>query len=241
MSGKQTVTEHFDSYAPTWHLRIKQHPYAIRYRVVERMVAGLSPKTVVDVGSGTGEYCQLFDPQTYIGYDISPEMVKHSSRLYPTHKFEVGDAEQIPQPDASADLTLDIAVIEYYDDPLPHMRELVRITKPEGTVIVAVPNGDNRSKKPLNGLARLIDRLLVRPYKPYKKDILHNAHTLKDMRALGESVGLKMIDYGYCSLRVLMHDRPNTALSEVWSDRHSLDWLSSKTATILVCQYVKTV
>jgi len=50
------VTEHFDNYASTWHDRINQHSYNIRFEATKKLIANLNPKRVIDIGCGTGDY-----------------------------------------------------------------------------------------------------------------------------------------------------------------------------------------
>ncbi len=247
MSSKSVIIDHFDKYASGWHTRLQQHSYAIRLGVVRRMVSWLRPSVVLDIGCGTGDYCRLFDPEKvrYIGYDISPLMVEECRCLHPDYRFEVADAEKIPEPDGSADLVLDIAVIEYYSNPTPHMRELTRVVRsPDGhseggSVIIAVPNGSNITKRPIEFTNRIIEQIFSRPH-PQQKDILHVPQTLAQMKRLGETVGLKLIDYGYCSLRFVPKADVDVPLSRIASDKPQWCWLSRWAGTILVCHFMKT-
>jgi SAM-dependent methyltransferase len=51
---------------------------------------------------------------------------------------------KLPFPEASFDRVLTIDCHEHLEDPSPLNRELFRITKPGGKVVVTVPNGDER-------------------------------------------------------------------------------------------------
>jgi ubiquinone/menaquinone biosynthesis C-methylase UbiE len=74
---KERLRTHFDSYARAWHDRMSNHVYAMRYRGVKRVISNLSIESVLDVGCGTGDYAQLFDPHRtrYLGIDISDGMI----------------------------------------------------------------------------------------------------------------------------------------------------------------------
>ena len=132
---KDLIRTHFDSYAPSWHDRLANHVYAMRYRAVERMVASLPVGSVLDVGCGTGDFVQLFDTSRtrYLGIDISANMIAECRRLFPSHTFKVADGDSIDAANASVDLVLSIGVLEYLEDPVSHLKELVRVTKPGGT------------------------------------------------------------------------------------------------------------
>ncbi len=92
---KDLIRTHFDSYAPTWHDRLTNHVYAMRYRAVERMVAHQPVGSALDVGCGTGDFVQLFDPARtrYLGIDISANMIAECRRLFPSHEFRVADGD----------------------------------------------------------------------------------------------------------------------------------------------------
>lgn len=240
MSGKQQIASHFDAYADTWSARLKAHAYAIRYDVVKRMVSALRPKVALDIGCGTGDYCQLFDPKVtdYVGYDLSPQMIDECRRLYPAYRFEVADAERIPQPDGEADLTLDIAVIEYYNDPGPHFAELARVTRNQGSIVVAVPNASNVTRGPIRAAGRLIGSFTGKPASQ-PGPILHVPQTLAAMKAFGAAAGLDLVDYSYCCVRLLPKTGLDDGLSQAISDKPGWNWITRWATTILVCHYVK--
>jgi len=212
----------------------------VRYAVVERMVSGLRPKAVFDIGCGTGDYCQLFDPAAvnYVGYDLSPQMIEECRRLYPRYRFEVADGDHIPVADASADLLLDIAVIEYYSDPAPHFAELARAAKPGGSVIVAVPNGSNVTRAPIRAAGQMVGAFTGRPA-TRSGPILHVPQTLAAMQRCGADVGFDMVDHSYCCVRLLPKTGADDTLSQAISDKPAWNWVTRWSSTILVCHYVK--
>lgn len=249
---KDTISHHFDEYAANWHERLQDHPFAVRYRQIEAFAKRLNPKTVVDVGCGTGDYCRMFDPGRYIGFDLSPEMIKRCRILHPGYKFEVGDGDVLNLPDNYAELVLDIAVIEYYQDPMPHIRELSRVTKRGGYLIIAVPNGSNVTQalhRKIGGILTGIKQLLL-PNKRgattvgpgTKKDvrIKHRARTVQALRALGSATGFTLLDWKYVNLLLVPQfagfiTAVNIAISQRLSGRRGWRWLSSRSGTILIC------
>lgn len=65
-----------------------------------------------------------------------------------------GEAERLPCPDGAFDVVISIDVHEHLDDCEPFNRELVRVLRPGGRVLVTTPNGDRW--KPLTVLKRAI-------------------------------------------------------------------------------------
>jgi SAM-dependent methyltransferase len=82
---------------------------------------------VLDVGSGIKPYEPFFAPyvDAYVGVDLSP-----GADLQ-------GSVESLPVEDGSYDVVLCTQVLEHCDDPAAAVRELRRVTKPGGRVLVS--------------------------------------------------------------------------------------------------------
>lgn len=260
---KELLRTHFDTYARGWHQRMANHVYAMRYRAVERMVAPLGAKSVLDVGCGTGDYAQLFDPERtrYLGIDISEKMIAECARLFPAHKFAVADGDSIDAANDTFDLVLSIGVLEYLPDPDSHLRELARVTKPGGSVIAAVQNGSNRSRRLDRPIRAMLDsapgkalrRALGRPVDVKKTTsdgsaknprIVHLKTTVDEFRAMASLAGLKLVESGHVSLYVLPELIPGVAsvndrLSRALSGRAGWQWLQRATGLVLVVRLQK--
>ena len=260
---KELLRTHFDTYAKGWHQRMANHVYAMRYWAVERMVTPLAPRSVLDVGCGTGDYAQLFDPNRvrYLGIDISEKMIVECARLFPAHKFAVADGDSIDAANDTFDLVLSIGVLEYLPDPESHLRELARVTNPGGSVIAAVQNGSNRSRRldrPIravldSGPGKAFRRALGRPVdvKRTTSDgsaknprIVHSKTTVDEFRAMASRAGLKLVESAHVSLYVLPELIPGVAavndrLSRALSGRAGWEWLQRATGLVLVVRLEK--
>ncbi len=111
------------------------------YELVARTVRGLQlgRPTVVDVGCGSGNlYRHLCEHcEHYLGVDI----IRYDG--FPTEAEFVGadlESGRVPLPDASADVVTAVEVIEHVENPRAFVRELTRIAKPGGVVVVTTPN-----------------------------------------------------------------------------------------------------
>lgn len=110
--------------------------YAAAVRALrERSARG----AVVDVGCGTGRLKTLIDDvaTSYVGVDA----VRYGG--YPAGAaFLMADLNRdaIPLPDRSADIVVSLETIEHLENPRRFCRELVRISKPGGWLVVTTPN-----------------------------------------------------------------------------------------------------
>ena len=105
----------------------------------DRLVRGCleripSPRRVFDVGAGTGRWTARLGA---IGLDASPEMLAVAATKPGLRgRLAVGDAMGLPIADASADLVLCTLMLGYAHDPLRAWRELTRVVKPGGSLIL---------------------------------------------------------------------------------------------------------
>jgi 2-polyprenyl-3-methyl-5-hydroxy-6-metoxy-1,4-benzoquinol methylase len=94
---------------------------------------------LLDVGCGVGNLHPfvLNRVARYIGVDI----LRYDS-FPPDAEFQRAnlDAGRIELPDASADIVAAVETIEHLENPRAFMRDLVRLAKPGGWVIVTTPN-----------------------------------------------------------------------------------------------------
>lgn len=98
----------------------------------------------VDVGCGTGALAagilSRCDPQAIVGVDRSAGFIKDTQRHLsdPRVRFEVGDATALPLDADTWDVTVSGLVLNFVGDPAAMVREMIRVTKPGGTVAAYV-------------------------------------------------------------------------------------------------------
>jgi len=112
--------------------------YALTRDIVER---GGRRGVLVDVGCGKGTlYSQLSGLfSTYIGIDV----VRHAGfPEAPDVQFveKSMDESEAPLPDGTADVVCCLETIEHLENPRALARNLTRLTKPGGLVVVSTPN-----------------------------------------------------------------------------------------------------
>jgi demethylmenaquinone methyltransferase/2-methoxy-6-polyprenyl-1,4-benzoquinol methylase len=103
---------------------------------------------VLDVGCGTGFGTEglLTQTENVYGLDQSPHQLEKAYAKFGKRgsvRFHLGDAERLPFADDSFDVVWSSGSIEYWPNPVTALRELRRVTKPGGQVLVVGPDYPN--------------------------------------------------------------------------------------------------
>ena len=123
--------------------------------------------TLLDVGCGIGGSSRIL-AQDYgfdvTGVTISPQQVKRAQELTPEGvdaKFLVDDAMKLSFPDASFDVVWSVEAGPHMPDKAIFARELMRVLKPGGLLVVADWNQRDDRAKPLNFWEKPVMRQLL--------------------------------------------------------------------------------
>jgi SAM-dependent methyltransferase len=117
--------------------------YRGRRAVLNAVLAGLDlrpPRSarLLDAGCGSGRTLdELARYGTAVGTELNAQGVEAARSR--GHEAEQAPVEAIPHPDASFDLVTCLDVIEHTDDDVLALRELRRVTRGGGRLIVTVP------------------------------------------------------------------------------------------------------
>jgi SAM-dependent methyltransferase len=134
------------------HFTFALQPSAVaRLRFIREVVASVEHDrgTVADLGCGSGVILSdvLRHRPRWVGQglDISPAAVDYAERLSAYKRvadraeFRLGDLAQLPYEDETLDLVIASEVIEHAPDPDRVMREIARVLRPGGKLILTVP------------------------------------------------------------------------------------------------------
>lgn len=105
-----------------------------------------SGQKVLDIGTGTANYLLELAGRGYdcTGLDIGPGMLRRAERKGGAKgvqlKLVAASAESLPFPDHAFDLVLSVTAFEFFPDPERSVREMVRVCRPGGKIVVGVLN-----------------------------------------------------------------------------------------------------
>lgn len=125
----------------------------VRWGGLDRLPTGT---TVLDVGCGIGGSSRILARDygfAVTGVTISPQQVQRATELTPagvTAQFQVDDAMNLSFPDASFDVVWSVEAGPHMPDKAIFAKELMRVLKPGGLLVVADWNQRDDRKKPLN-------------------------------------------------------------------------------------------
>lgn len=103
---------------------------------------------VLDVGAGSCPYRHLFAHCDYRTQDVAllqGEQLRHGG--YGKIDY-VGDAAAIPAPDGLFDAILCTEMLEHHPEPIRVVKELGRLLRPEGVLLLTAPQGSGIHQEP---------------------------------------------------------------------------------------------
>ena len=127
------------------------HPLITRERLRETLEPSVGER-ILEIGPGTGYY--TLDLGEWIGvegaleiFDIQQEMLDHTlgrarERGLANVTATKGDAQELPHPDASFDAVVLTTVLGEIPDQEAALREIARVLKPNGRLVVGELLGD---------------------------------------------------------------------------------------------------
>jgi 2-polyprenyl-3-methyl-5-hydroxy-6-metoxy-1,4-benzoquinol methylase len=114
-----------------------------RFRIISSLILSEHPKTVLDVGCGSGYLAFLLEqenPRILVhGFDVSLEALKLAISLDKKYKLDI-NYENIPENDSNYDMVVCSEVLEHLFNIQQCLMEINRILKHQGKVVITVPN-----------------------------------------------------------------------------------------------------
>ena len=122
-------------------------------RISELVREHLPCNAFLDAGCGDGRYFRAFAgelPERRSGVDISERILETARTHDPGAELRQANLEQLPFADGEFDLVLSTQVIEHVLDPPLAARELARVLRPGGVLVISTDNARPRITQVLN-------------------------------------------------------------------------------------------
>src|SRR3989344_5839871 len=118
-----------------WHSR--------RFVQAKKYLKTIDARQILDVGCNSGTFTkQIYNvlPKSKIyGIDISQNAISYAEQKYKNISFSVAWAEKLPFKENSFDLATCFEVLEHVDEPDKIIREMLRVLRKKGNMIIIVP------------------------------------------------------------------------------------------------------
>lgn len=130
-----------DGYAE-WAATYDSMPNAlieVEQPVINNLLAGIPPGRALDAACGTGRITELLleSGHDVVGVDCTPEMVELARDKVPDAEFREARISELPFPDRAFDLVTCALALGHEPDLNAPVRELARVTRVGGTLIVS--------------------------------------------------------------------------------------------------------
>lgn len=143
---------------------LRSHPFQARLAAVERLLdrAGALGR-VLDVAAGGGEFSAAVRTRQgrWVGLDASPAMLTLARRRT-NDPVVLATAEAPPFAEASFDMLLVLGILGFLPAPRSTLRQLVRLLRPGGTMILQAGSRDlwsvlRAAREPVDAIERVLE------------------------------------------------------------------------------------
>jgi 2-polyprenyl-3-methyl-5-hydroxy-6-metoxy-1,4-benzoquinol methylase len=122
--------------------------FQMHFKTYEHAASFVKNKTVLDIGSGDGygSYYLKGQAQKVIGVDVAKESIEAANQKYQAAHLEFNHltSDTLPFKEHTFDLVVAFQVIEHVPDEKLFLKEIHRVLKPGGRVILSTPNAKIR-------------------------------------------------------------------------------------------------
>ena len=162
-----------------------------RYYLAKEIVQG---KIVLDIASGEGYGSHMLSQAAskVFGVDISQEAVDYARTKYQRKtnnlEFLVGSCSAIPLLENSVDVIVSFETIEHHDQHEGMMREIKRVLKPDGCLLISSPDKLEYSDKPAFKNEHHVKELYRDEFEALIKKNFNHYHILGQRMTYGSAI-----------------------------------------------------
>lgn len=190
------AVQYHSQIAARWESNYKSEVFSVRERILGELLTGhnLVGQYWLDAGCGTGTLARFLAACKgckVLGVDASAEMIS-SCAAAPNIEFrQIPDICEAGLPDAAFDGVLCSSMLEYVPDPVAALHELRRVLRPNGLLLVSVPNAHPIARWPVLAIYWLTKHLGRKRWFEYLDHSKHS-YSKSRFRALLDRCGFRV-------------------------------------------------
>lgn len=116
-----------------------------KIRLAKNILSKLDFKNCLDIGCASGymvsQIANLFPLANYTGIDIYDKAINYARKTYPNIDFEIASADKLPFLNGAFEIILFYETIEHVENPQECLKEISRVLKRNGTLILTMDSG----------------------------------------------------------------------------------------------------
>jgi SAM-dependent methyltransferase len=114
-----------------------------RKLLIVKNLTNTSSGSLLDIGSGTGHFAGIMKRSGWAaeGIELNDKARTFSEKEFGIRSYEPGDISRLP--DEKYDCITLWHVLEHFSDPFSYIAEIRRLLKPDGIVLLALPNSSS--------------------------------------------------------------------------------------------------
>jgi len=210
-----------------------------RYQFIKKIIPKKS--RVLEIGSGHGFFLEIMKTNGFdiIGYDISKEQRKKSKKITNVPVYDVNMSEKISLGN-KFDIVISFHTLEHIADPITLLKNIKKLLKPKGKILIEVPNSDDFHLK-LNKFYKEFywERAHIHYFNPkILKNVIHKSG-FKNIRIVGvQRYGIENFFHWKLTNKPQMENPSYSLPMELnWIEKNYKKFLVDK----LICDTIMTV
>lgn len=88
--------------------------YAAKLNFIQEIIP--TDTNTLDYGCGVGRYAPIFDPEKYLGVDITSSLLQHARKTHPDYRFVLLEDPWLPHNEFEPELVFTATVLQHNDD-----------------------------------------------------------------------------------------------------------------------------
>lgn len=154
-----------------------------KIKIIKKFLKKTKGKNILDVACGTGRFFPLYRNLKIYGVDISKDQLAEAKKKDKKAILQIADAEKLPFHSNKFDIVITSQFLEHIPQYKNVIREMIRVCKPQGILIMDFPNKHSLTYLPTK----------IRVF--FKRLRWLNLFSKKEIQKIAKNNNLEILDY----------------------------------------------